>query len=112
MVVTTQSKGRGVIGLHIGADNVRRYFPEQIPAIELLLGHLHIQCDLAPEFWQGRPEIYDPRLCAWLEAKNLGCKAGQSAVPLALVPAGRNAFRLQSVAAGQSKTKLQQQPTA
>ena len=45
--------------------------PAEFPArkckhIELQLGHLHIHCDLPPEFWQERPEICDPRLADWL----------------------------------------------
>ena len=70
MVVKTQSKGRGLTGLHVGATNVRRYFPRDISVIELQLDHLQIQCGLGPEFWQDEPEIHDPRLCAWLESKN------------------------------------------
>jgi hypothetical protein len=71
MVVKTQSKGHGVTGLHVGSNNVRRYFPKGTKNIELQLGHLRIQCGLKPDFWQGQPEIYDPRLCAWLESKNM-----------------------------------------
>lgn len=59
MVVKTQSKGRGVTGLHVGANNVRRYFPKQISSIELQLGHLQIECGLKPDFWLGEPEIFD-----------------------------------------------------
>ena len=65
MVVKTQSKGRGITGLHVGANNVRRYFPKDISVIELQLDHLQIQCGLPPDFWHGQPEIYDPRLGAW-----------------------------------------------
>jgi hypothetical protein len=95
MVVKTQSKGLGVTGLHVGADNVRRYFPKQIAVIELQLGHLQIQCRLAPDFWLGEPDIYDPRLCAWLESKHLHGKPDRRPVPLAMIPAGKNSFRLQ-----------------
>ena len=94
-MVKTQSKGHGVTGLHVGSDNVRRYFPEGTQNIELQLGHLRIQCGLKPDFWQGRPEIYDPRLCAWLESKNLHGTANRSAVALAMIPADDNSFRLQ-----------------
>jgi hypothetical protein len=93
MVVKTQSKGPGVTGLHVGSANVQRYFSRDIAFVELDLGHLRIQCDLAPEFWGGSPEIYDPRLCAWLESKNLHPRCG-SAVTLSLIPSGKNAFRL------------------
>lgn len=94
MVVKTQNKGRGVTGLHVGTNNVRRYFPKGTQAIELQLGHLRIQCGLKPDFWRGEPEIYDPRLCAWLESKNLHGTADCPTVPLAMIPAGDNSFRL------------------
>jgi hypothetical protein len=100
MVVKTHSKGRGLTGLHVGLTNVRRYFPRNISVIELQLDHLNIQCGLKPDFWQGEPEIYDPRLCAWLEAKNLRPQPTQAAVPLAMIPAGNNSFRLRPVVPG------------
>jgi len=96
MVVKTQSKGHGVTGLHVGTDNVRRYFPKGTKNIELQLGHLRIQCGLKPDFWQGQPEIYDPRLCAWLESKNLHGTANRT-VPMSMIPAGENSFQLQPV---------------
>ena len=43
MMVKTHSLGHGVVGLHVGATNVRRYFPRSTEAIELELDHLHIQ---------------------------------------------------------------------
>jgi len=97
MVVKTQSKGRGVTGLHVGVNNVRRYFPKHVDVIELQLDHLQIQCGLAPDFWQGEPEIYDPRLCAWLESKRAHGRANHASIPLAMIPAGENSFRLQPV---------------
>lgn len=99
MVVKTQSKGRGVTGLNVGINNVQRYFPRSVPFIELQLDHLQIQCDLPPDFWKGSPEIYDPRLCAWLESKHLDGNAGRASVPLAMIPAGKNSFRLRPVSA-------------
>jgi hypothetical protein len=99
MVVKTQSKGHGVTGLHVGSTNVRRYFPEQISVIELQLDHLQIQCGLDPGFWQDKPEIHDPRLCAWLESKNFHSRPDRPPVPLALIPAGKNSFRLRPVSA-------------
>jgi hypothetical protein len=95
MLVKTQSKGHGVTGLHVGTDNVRRYFPKGTQNIELQLGHLRIQCGLKPDFWRGEPEIYDPRLCAWLESKNLHGTADRAPVPLAMIPAGDNSFQLE-----------------
>jgi hypothetical protein len=102
MVVKTHSKCRGVTGLHIGVSNVRRYFPKTVPVIELQLDHLQIQCGLAPDFWQGQPEIFDPRLCAWLESKHLHCTPDRAPVPLALIPAGANSFRVQPVSMNQN----------
>lgn len=97
MVVKTQSRSRGVTGLHVGASNVRRYFPKDVSVIELQLDHLQIQCGLAPDFWQGEPEIFDPRLCAWLESKHLHNKQNRGPIPLAMIPSGKNSFRLQPV---------------
>jgi hypothetical protein len=97
MVVKTQSKGRGVTGLLVGEHNVRRYFPKNISSIELQLDHLQIECGLKPNFWQGEPEIFDPRLCAWLESRHMHTKLDREPVPLAMIPEGNNSFRLQPV---------------
>lgn len=97
MMVKTQSKGRELVGLQVGASNARRYFSRDTSVIELQLDHLQIQCGLKPEFWDGHPEIRDPRLCAWLELKNFHGKAGDSPVPLAMIPSGPNSFRLQPI---------------
>jgi hypothetical protein len=113
MVVLTQFKGRGVTGLHVGIDNVRRYFPKRISVIELQLDHLQIQCGLDPNFWDGKPEIHDPRLCAWLESKQLHSKPNRAPVPLALVPEGKNSFRLQPITMnGHARVRLQPRPAA
>lgn len=112
-MVTTHSKGRKVIGLHIGAGNVRRYFPSPISIIELQLDHLRIQCELGPEFWQDDPEIHDPRLCTWLETRYMHGKRDRSPIPLVMLPAGRNAFRLQPLALEQTAAiKPQPRPVA
>ena len=95
MVVKTQSKGHGITGLHVGTNNVRRYFPKGTRDIELQLGHLTIQCGLKPDFWHGQPDIYDPRLCAWLESKHLHGHQDRTPVPLAMIPSGNNSFQLQ-----------------
>jgi hypothetical protein len=97
MVVKTQSKGRGVTGLHVGINNVRRYFPKRISSIELQLDHLQIECGLKPGFWQGEPEIFDPRLCAWLESRYMHTKMDRAPIPLAMIPEGKNSFRVQPV---------------
>lgn len=95
MFVKTKCKGREFTGVEVGADNVRRYFPKDAEVIELHLDHLLIQCGLGPAFWQGHTEINDRRLCAWLESKNFHGRPGEAPVPLALIPSGKNCFRLQ-----------------
>ena len=99
MVVKTQCKGHDFTGVEVGPGNVRRYFHRDVVVIELLLDHLLIQCGLAPEFWQGQTEIRDPRLSAWLESKNFHGQPGQEPIPLALIPSGKNCFRLEPISA-------------
>jgi len=98
MVVKSYRKGRTMRGVEVGSVNVHRYFPRDVSEIELLLDHLHIQCGLSPSFWQGDTEIRDPRLCAWLESKNFNNRPGDAPIPLALIPSGKNCFRLQAIA--------------
>jgi len=97
MIVKTQHKGREFTGVEIGATNVRRYFPKDASVIELHLDHLLIQLGLDPEFWQGHAQICDRRLCAWLESKNFHGRPGDAPIPLALIPSGKNCYRLQPV---------------
>lgn len=97
MVVRTQSKGREITGLQVGANNVRRYFPKATEVIQLELDHLQIQCSLRPDFWQDQPEINDPRLGAWLQSKNFHELPSREPVPLALIPNGENSFRLRPI---------------
>jgi hypothetical protein len=97
MVVKTQLRGGEVTGLHVGARNVRRYFPKRIRTIELQLDHLQIQCGLPPDFWNGQPEIHDPRLCEWLDFKVARPMGERKQVNLSMTPAGKNVFRLFSV---------------
>jgi hypothetical protein len=80
--------------LYVGAQNVRRYFPKRDSTIELRLDHLRIECDLKPDFWDGRPEIHDPRLCLWLESKHFQRKECRSPMPLVMMPAGEHSFTL------------------
>jgi len=94
MVVRTQSDGRSVTGLYIGTRNARRNFSRRVQSIELRLGHLHIHCDLPPTFWRGDPQIRDARLAGWLEAKIFHGRSCRTPVPMALLPAGKNTFRL------------------
>jgi hypothetical protein len=63
----------------------------------LHLDHLQIQCGLGPDFWQDQPEIHDPRLCAWLESKNFHTRPDRTPIPLAMVPSGKNSFRIRPV---------------
>ena len=98
MVVKTQYDGFRVSGLYVGANNVRRYFSKRIPVIELQLDHLQIQCGLTPRFWDGQPEIHDRRLCEWLESKQLHDRPCKTPVPLIMTPAGKNSFKLDSIA--------------
>jgi len=97
MVVKTQLRGGEVTGLHVGARNVRRYFPKSVRIIELQLDHLQIQCGLPPDFWKGQPEISDPRLCEWLDFKVVHRMGEQKQLKLAMTPAGKSVFRLRSV---------------
>ena len=94
MLVKTQCKGHSVTGLLVGTANARRYFPRNISKIELQLDHLRIECGLTPEFWHGQPEIHDRRLCAWLEQKQFHSTASRNSLPLDMIPAGKNTFRL------------------
>ncbi len=99
MVVKTQRNGREVTGLRVGAANVRRYFSRNISAVRLHLGDLEIECELAPEFWRGKPEIHDLRLIQWLEFRTHQQEAaGIEPISLAMVQSGRDSFKLQSLA--------------
>lgn len=108
MVVRTQCKGHEVTGLVVGTANARRYFPRNISEIELQLDHLRIECGLSPGFWQGRAEIHDRRLCAWLEQKQFHSAASRAPIPLDMIPTGRNSFRLGPVSLRPGR--LQQTP--
>ena len=99
MVVKTRCAGRKVTGVEVGAVNVRRYFSPETAEIELILDHLQIQCGLSPDFWQGDTAICDPRLSAWLESKNFSGRASDAPIPLALIPTGKNCFRLRTISA-------------
>ena len=100
MVVQTHDRhpGRsGTLGLHIGAVNVRQYFPRDVKLVELELDHLRIVCPLEPSFWEDNPEIHDLRLSSWLESKRNSGKLGSQAAPVAMIPSGKCSFRLQMV---------------
>ena len=95
MVVKTQCNGHEVNGLSVGAHNVRRYFPKYIAAIELQLDHLRIECELPLDFWNGHPEIRDPRLCLWLQCKLRYERPCQSPILLAMTQLGESSFKLE-----------------
>lgn len=88
---------REAIGLLIGAANARRYFPKEMGAVELRMGDLSIECRLTPEFWNGEPEIHDPRLCEWLKFKTMHERSSRKPVMMAMVQSGANSFTLQSL---------------
>ncbi len=98
MVVQTQDRHpghAGAVGLHIGAINVQQYFPRDWELVELELDHLRIVCPLEPSFWQDQPEIHDQRLSSWLESKRMSGKLAAKGAPVAMIPCGKYAFRLQ-----------------
>lgn len=99
MVVKAQYEGFRVSGLYIGVNNVKRYFSKRNPEVELQLDHLQIQCGLTARFWNDQPEIHDPRLCDWLESKHFHEKPSSTPVLLALIPFGKNSFKVTSLAA-------------
>jgi hypothetical protein len=47
---------------------------------------------LSPDFWEGRPEIYDPRLSEWLEFKVGRRRPGGEPMLLTMVPSGSGTF--------------------
>jgi hypothetical protein len=94
MLVKSQCIGNRVTGLFVGKDNVRRYFPRKVEAISLTLDHLLIECGLAARFWDGEPEIHDPRLCLWLESKQSRESNCRASMPLHMTPTGEGAFSL------------------
>jgi len=94
MLVKSQCSGNRVTGLVVGETNVRRYFPRKVKAINLTLDHLLIECGLASHFWDGEPEIHDPRLCLWLESKQFKDSNCRVSMPLYMVPTGEGTFSL------------------
>lgn len=88
MIVRMQNKGRSITGIRIRMADARRHFPYATRAIDLELDHLRIRCDLNGNFWRGCPEISDPRLGAWLEAKSFGKETASSCVSIEMVRTG------------------------
>jgi hypothetical protein len=95
MLVRAQSKGHGVYGLLLKAEDVRRHFPRNTSAIEFKLGELRIGCSLPPDFWNGRPEISDRRLCEWLEFKVFRGRPYRKPLALEMTQASDNCFTLE-----------------
>jgi hypothetical protein len=92
MLVKTHRNGRDHLGLNIGTANARRYFRKSTPTIDLRLDDLEIQCPLPPDFWDGRPEIHDPRLNEWLAFKVGRGPSGRDPMLLTMVPSGPDTF--------------------
>jgi hypothetical protein len=92
MLVKTLRDERDHIGLHIGTANARRYFRKRAQTIDLRLDDLEIQCTLSPDFWKGRPEIYDPRLSEWLEFKVGRERSRRDPMLLTMVPSRSDTF--------------------
>jgi len=103
MVVRTQSNGRDNFGLRVGAANARRYFPRTMRAVELQLDGLRIECRLAANFWNGQPEIFDPRLCEWLKFKVIRERRNSIPIALQMVRSGENSFTVQSISASEQR---------
>ena len=82
MLVETFSRASGKTGLHVGVENVQRFFPESISEIDLRLGHLQILCSLNPDFCRGKPEVFNERLSSWLESKHLHGKPNGTPIRL------------------------------
>jgi len=94
MLVKTHKNGCDHTGLHIGRSNASRYFRKHVQSIELKLGDLRIQCALTSDFWEGRPQIHDPRLSEWLKFKMDRAHSGRAPALLTMVPAGADTFVL------------------
>jgi hypothetical protein len=105
MVVRTQSNGTNSFGLRVGTANAKRYFPRTMEAVELRLDDLHIECQLPASFWNGQPEIFDPRLCAWLKFKVLKERRNGNPIALKLEQSGTNSFTVQSIASAQRRAQ-------
>ncbi|HWG20178.1 MAG TPA: hypothetical protein VG225_06575 [Terracidiphilus sp.] len=106
MVVKTQSTGRDDFGLRVGAANARRYFPRSMAAVELRLDDLHIQCALPSRFWDGEPEIHDPRLCEWLKFKVFRERPNRNPILLNMEQSGTDTFTLQSITLEEKSDRL------
>jgi len=85
-------------------------FPRDANIIELRPGPSAHSCGLKPDFWQRSERRFAiPVLCAWLESKNFYAQPGDAPVPLALIPSGKNCYRVQPVG-GHCTAKDQARP--
>ena len=97
MVVTIRHDGRSSSVLHIGQENVARYFPEKFSTIELHMAGVQIGFRLPESFWQGQPEIRDARLSDWIKVAVCHKKRAKEH-QLEMIPLGGNAFHLRMLA--------------
>lgn len=94
MLVTAHYKGHSATSLRVGRRNAQRFLAPSLATIQLELDHLLIECGLPSDFWQGKAEIRDHRLFAWLESKHHPRRPTHAQIHLAMTPSGANAFRL------------------
>src|SRR5579863_10393691 len=92
MLVKAHRDGHVHTGLYIGDNNARRYFRKRAQSIDLMLDDLRIRCTLSPKFWEGHPEIQDPRLNEWLDFKDVRERPGREPMLLTMLPSGENTF--------------------
>lgn len=104
MLVKTYKDGHDRTGLHIGEANARRYFSRRKPSVELRLDDLRIRCSLPPDFWQGHPEIHDPRLSGWLEFKIGRRASGREPILFSMIPYGADTFVVRPRSAAQPES--------
>lgn len=112
MVVKAQYERLRISGLYVGIGNVRRHFSKRMPVVELQLDHLRIQCVLSPHFWNGQPEIKDPRLCGWLEAKLAHAGIHHAPMLMSLTPSGKNSFMLAPIDTEHAGLEMKTAPRA
>jgi hypothetical protein len=86
-----------------GRANARRYFRKRAQSIDLKLDDLEIQCRLSPDFWDGRPEIHDPRLSEWLDFKAGRGRSGPTPMLLTMVPSGVDTFAVRPKAKNENE---------
>jgi len=73
---------------------VQRWKKVEPPKAGVKYGRQSEKRTLSPEFWDGKPEIRDERLVAWLESKQRNGKLASKPAPVVMIPSGEHAFRL------------------